>query len=246
MRFFSLVSAAVRHDVGEAVWAMRILVVEDEQRLAAGLRAGLEAEGFAVDLASNGVDGLWLARERPPDAIVLDIMLPGINGYVLCRTLRAEDNWTPILMLTAKDGEWDQVEALDTGADDYLTKPFSHAVLVARLRALMRRGAPERPTILTAGDLCLDPAGRAAWRGSTQLALTTREMSLLEFLLRRRGEVVSKHEILEHVWDFDFDGDPNIVEVYIGHLRRKVDRPFGRAAIRTIRGAGYRLEADGG
>ncbi|HEU0214596.1 MAG TPA: response regulator transcription factor [Jiangellaceae bacterium] len=246
MRFFSLVSAAVRHDVGEAVWAMRILVVEDEQRLAAGLRAGLEAEGFAVDLASNGVDGLWLARERPPDAIVLDIMLPGINGYVLCRTLRAEDNWTPILMLTAKDGEWDQVEALDTGADDYLTKPFSHAVLVARLRALMRRGAPERPTVLTAGDLCLDPAGRAAWRGSTQLALTTREMSLLEFLLRRRGEVVSKHEILEHVWDFDFDGDPNIVEVYIGHLRRKVDRPFGRAAIRTIRGAGYRLEADGG
>ncbi|HEX6578662.1 MAG TPA: response regulator transcription factor [Jiangellaceae bacterium] len=225
---------------------MRILVVEDEQRLAAGLRAGLEAEGFAVDVASNGVDGLWLARERPPDAIVLDIMLPGLNGYVLCRTLRAEENWTPILMLTAKDGEWDQVEALDTGADDYLTKPFSHAVLVARLRALMRRGAPERPTVLAAGDLCLDPAGRQAWRGPTQLDLTTREMSLLEFLLRRRGEVVSKHEILEHVWDFDFDGDPNIVEVYIGHLRRKVDRPFGRTAIRTIRGAGYRLEADGG
>ncbi|HJU97762.1 MAG TPA: response regulator transcription factor [Jiangellaceae bacterium] len=225
---------------------MRILVVEDEQRLAAGLRAGLEAEGFAVDVASNGVDGLWLARERPPDAIVLDIMLPGLNGYVLCRTLRAEENWTPILMLTAKDGEWDQVEALDTGADDYLTKPFSHAVLVARLRALMRRGAPERPTVLAAGDLCLDPAGRRAWRGPKQLDLTTREMSLLEFLLRRRGEVVSKHEILEHVWDFDFDGDPNIVEVYIGHLRRKVDRPFGRTAIRTIRGAGYRLEADGG
>ena len=225
---------------------MRILVVEDEQRLAAGLRAGLEAEGFAVDVASNGVDGLWLARERPPDAIVLDIMLPGLNGYVLCRTLRAEENWTPILMLTAKDGEWDQVEALDTGADDYLTKPFSHAVLVARLRALMRRGAPERPTVLAAGDLCLDPAGRRAWRGPTQLDLTTREMSLLEFLLRRRGEVVSKHEILEHVWDFDFDGDPNIVEVYIGHLRRKVDRPFGRTAIRTIRGAGYRLETDGG
>jgi DNA-binding response OmpR family regulator len=225
---------------------MRILVVEDEQRLAAGLRAGLEAEGFAVDVASNGVDGLWLARERPPDAIVLDIMLPGLNGYALCRTLRAEENWAPILMLTAKDGEWDQVEALDTGADDYLTKPFSHAVLVARLRALMRRGAPERPTLLTAGDLRLDPAARRAWRGPTQLDLTTREMSLLEFLLRRRGEVVSKQEILGHVWDFDFDGDPNIVEVYIGHLRRKVDRPFGRSAIRTIRGAGYRLEADGG
>ena len=225
---------------------MRILVVEDEQRMAAGLRAGLEAEGFAVDVASNGVDGLWLARERPPDAIVLDIMLPGLNGYVICRTLRAEQVWTPILMLTAKDGEWDQVEALDTGADDYLTKPFSHAVLVARLRALLRRGTAERPAILAAGDLSLDPAARRAWRGRTELDLTTREMALLEFLLRRRGEVLSKHEILTHVWDFDFDGDPNIVEVYIGHLRRKVDRPFGRTAIRTLRGAGYRLEADGG
>ncbi|MGH8822955.1 MAG: response regulator transcription factor [Jiangellaceae bacterium] len=225
---------------------MRILVVEDEQRLAAGLRAGLEADGFAVDMASNGVDGLWLAREQPPDAIVLDIMLPGLNGYVICRTLRAEQNWTPILMLTAKDGEWDQVEALDTGADDYLTKPFSHAVLVARLRALLRRGAAERPAVLAAGDLRLDPAARRAWRGPTELDLTAREMSLLEFLLRRRGEVVSKHEILAHVWDFDFDGDPNIVEVYVGHLRRKVDRPFGRTAIRTLRGAGYRLDADGG
>jgi DNA-binding response OmpR family regulator len=225
---------------------MRILVVEDEQRMAAGLRAGLEAEGFAVDVASNGVDGLWLARERPPDAIVLDIMLPGLNGYVICRTLRAEQIWTPILMLTAKDGEWDQVEALDTGADDYLTKPFSHAVLVARLRALLRRGTAERPAILAAGDLSLDPAARRAWRGQTELDLTTRETALLEFLLRRRGEVLSKHEILTHVWDFDFDGDPNIVEVYVGHLRRKVDRPFGRTAIRTLRGAGYRLEADGG
>jgi two-component system, OmpR family, response regulator len=225
---------------------MRILVVEDEQRMAAGLRAGLEAEGFAVDVASNGVDGLWLARERPPDAIVLDIMLPGLNGYVICRTLRAEEIWTPILMLTAKDGEWDQVEALDTGADDYLTKPFSHAVLVARLRALLRRGTAERPVVLAAGDLRLDPAARRAWRGPTELDLTTRETALLEFLLRRRGEVLSKHEILTHVWDFDFDGDPNIVEVYVGHLRRKVDRPFGRTAIRTLRGAGYRLEADGG
>jgi DNA-binding response OmpR family regulator len=225
---------------------MRILVVEDEQRMAAGLRAGLEAEGFAVDVASNGVDGLWLARERPPDAIVLDIMLPGLNGYVICRTLRAEEIWTPILMLTAKDGEWDQVEALDTGADDYLTKPFSYAVLVARLRALLRRGTAERPVVLAAGDLRLDPAARRAWRGPTELDLTTRETALLEFLLRRRGEVLSKHEILTHVWDFDFDGDPNIVEVYVGHLRRKVDRPFGRTAIRTLRGAGYRLEADGG
>ncbi|MGH9251637.1 MAG: response regulator transcription factor [Acidimicrobiales bacterium] len=225
---------------------MRILVVEDEQRLAAGLRAGLEAEGFAVDVASTGVDGLWLARERPPDAIVLDIMLPGLNGYVVCRTLRAEQIWTPILMLTAKDGEWDQVEALDTGADDYLTKPFSHAVLVARLRALLRRGAAARPAVLAAGDLRLDPAARRVWRGPTELELTARETSLLEFLLRHRGDVVSKHDILKHVWDFDFDGDPNIVEVYVGHLRRKVDRPFGRTAIRTLRGAGYRLEADGG
>jgi two-component system, OmpR family, response regulator len=225
---------------------MRILVIDDEERLVAGLRTGLEAEGFAVDVAHDGVDGLWLAREQPHDAIVLDIMLPGLNGYRICRQLRDDRIWTPILMLTAKDGDWDQVEALDTGADDYLTKPFSNAVLVARLRALLRRGARERPTILTAGDLRLDPAGRRVWRGEIEVALTARELSLLEFLLRRRGEVVSKREILAHVWDFDFEGDPNIVEVYIGHLRRKLDRPFGRAAIETLRGAGYRLAADGG
>ena len=225
---------------------MRILVVEDEERLGAGLKAGLEAEGFAVDVARNGTDGLWLAREQPHDAIVLDIMLPGVNGYVICRTLREEGIWTPILMLTAKDGVWDQVEALDTGADDYLTKPFSHAILVARLRALLRRGARERPAVLAAGDLRLDPASRRVWRGETEVDLTTRELSLLEYLLRNRGEVVSKQEILAHVWDFDFEGDPNIVEVYIRHLRRKLDLPFGRAAIETLRGAGYRLAADGG
>jgi len=225
---------------------MRILVVEDEERLAEGLRAGLAADGFAVDVALNGTDGLWLAREEPFDAIVLDLMLPGVNGYRVCQTLRAEGVWTPILMLTAKDGEWDEVEGLDTGADDYLTKPFSHAVLVARLRALLRRGARERPAVLAAGDLRLDPAARRVWRGETELSLTSRELSLLEFLLRRRGEVLSKREILAHVWDFEFDGDPNIVEVYVRHLRDKVDRPFGRAAIETLRGAGYRLDADGG
>jgi len=225
---------------------MRILVVEDEERLAEGLRAGLVADGFAVDVALNGTDGLWLAREEPFDAIVLDLMLPGVNGYRVCQTLRAEGVWTPILMLTAKDGEWDEVEGLDTGADDYLTKPFSHAVLVARLRALLRRGARERPAVITAGVLRLDPAARRAWRGGSELALTNRELSLLEFFLRRRGEVLSKREILAHVWDFDFDGDPNIVEVYVRHLRDKVDRPFGRTAIETLRGAGYRLDADGG
>jgi two-component system OmpR family response regulator len=177
---------------------------------------------------------------------VLDVMLPGVNGYVICRTLRAEGDWTPILMLTAKDGVWDEVEGLDTGADDYLTKPFAHAVLVARLRALIRRGAPARPPVLSAGDLRLDPATRRAWRGSVELGLTSRECSLLEFLMRRRGEVLSKREILDHVWDFGFDGDPNIVEVYVRHLREKLDRPFGRVAIETVRGAGYRLAADGG
>jgi len=165
---------------------------------------------------------------------------------VICRTLRAEQNWTPILMLTAKDGVWDQVEALDTGADDYLTKPFSYPVLVARLRSLLRRGTRERPAVLAAGDLRLDPAARRVWRGETEVELTTREVSLLEFLLRHAGDVVSKRQILDHVWDFDFEGDPNIVEVYVGHLRRKVDHPFGRTAIETVRGAGYRLVADGG
>jgi two-component system, OmpR family, response regulator len=220
--------------------------VKDEPRMADGLCAGLVADGFAVDVALTGTDGLWLAREQPYDAIVLDVMLPGVNGYLVCRSLRAEGNWTPILMLTAKDGVWDEVEGLDTGADDYLTKPFAHAVLVARLRAVMRRGARERPAVLSAGDLRLDPATRRAWRGSAELTLTNRELSLLDFLLRRRGEVLSKREILEHVWDFNFGGDPNIVEVYVRHLREKLDRPFGRTSIETVRGAGYRLAADGG
>ena len=244
---FSSHNAELRPKGAEGKGAhVRVLVVEDEKRLAAGLRNGLEAEGFAVDVAPDGIDGLWMARENPYDAIVLDIMLPGINGYKICATLREEEIWTPILMLTAKDGEWDEVEGLDTGADDYLTKPFSYAVLVARLRALMRRGVRERPTVLQAGDLRLDPAARRAWRGDVEVELTTRELALLEFLLRRKGEVISKREILEHVWDYDFEGDPNIVEVYVRHLRNKLDRPFGRNSIGTIRGAGYRLQTHGG
>ena len=225
---------------------MRVLVVEDEKGLAAGLKKGLQADGFAVDVALNGTDGLWMAREHPYDAIVLDIMLPGLNGFRVCTSLREDGNWTPILMLTAKDGELDEAEALDSGVDDYLTKPFSYLVLVAHLRALLRRGARERPTELDAGDLKLDPATRRCHRGSEEVMLTPREFSLLEFLLRRKGEVLSKREILDHVWDYDFEGDPNIVEVYIRHLRDKIDRPFGRAAVRTVRGAGYRLESDGG
>jgi len=225
---------------------MRVLIVEDEERLAAGLRNGLEAEGFAVDVALDGTDGLWMARERPHDIIVLDLMLPGVNGYTICRTLRQEKVWTPILMLTAKDGERDEVDALDAGADDYLTKPFSYAVLLARLRALLRRGSRRRPAVLQAGDLSLDPASKKVRRAGEEVQLTARELSVLEFLLRHTGQVVSKRDILDHVWDYDFEGDPNIVEVYVGHLRNKLDRPFGRRSIATVRGSGYRLAADGG
>jgi DNA-binding response OmpR family regulator len=225
---------------------MRVLVVEDETRLAEGLRRGFEAEGFAVDLAANGTDGLWLARENEYSVIVLDIMLPGLSGYRICDTLRSERNWTPILMLTAKDGEWDQVEALDTGADDYLTKPFSYAVLLARVRALIRRGAGDRPTVLEAGDVRVDPASKTVWRGESVIDLTAREFSVLEYLMRRKGEVVSKREVLDNVWDSDFEGDSNIVEVYVRHLRNKLDRPFEREAIETLRGSGYRLASNGG
>jgi Response regulators consisting of a CheY-like receiver domain and a winged-helix DNA-binding domain len=224
---------------------MWILVVEDERAIAAGLRAGLEAEGFAVDVAADGVDGLWMGRENAYDAIVLDLMLPGIDGHEVCRQLREARIWTPILVLTARDEECEEITALDTGADDYLTKPFSHAVLLARLRSLMRRGTQERPAVLTAGDLRLDPASKQAWRGDTEVALTVRELAVLEFLLRRRGEVLSKRAILEHVWGDDFEGDSNIVEVYIRHLRNKLDRPFDRDSIETVRGAGYRVTSHG-
>ena len=225
---------------------MRILVVEDEKRLATALKRGLADEGFAVDVAFDGTEGLWMAQEGAYDAIVLDIMLPGLNGYKVCAQLREAGNWTPILMLTAKTGEFDHAEALDTGADDFLAKPFSYVVLMAHLRALLRRRTGERPTVLTAGDLILDPAQHRCWRGDVEITLTPRQFSLLEFLMRRAGEVLSKTAILEHVWDFAFEGDSNIVEVYVGYLRKKVDAPFGRHAIETLRLVGYRLDPDGG
>ena len=225
---------------------MRVLLVEDEVRLAENVRRGLSAEGFVVDVVHNGTDGLFNAEVNSYDVVVLDIMLPGLNGYEVCRRMRASGVWTPVLMLTAKDGEYDQTDAFDLGADDYLTKPFSFLVLVARLRALIRRGAPVRPAVLAAGDLTLDPATRTVRRAEVEIALTPREFGLLHFLMRHRGDVVSKSDILESVWDANYEGDDNVVEVYVGYLRRKIDQPFGRHAIETIRGAGYRLAAAGG
>jgi DNA-binding response OmpR family regulator len=216
---------------------MRVLVVEDEVRQAAALKRGLEAEGFAVDVAGNGTDGLWLATEEPYDAIVLDVMLPGLNGFKVCAELRAKQIWTPVLMLTAKDGELDEAEALDTGADDFLSKPFSYVVLVARLRALLRRGATSRPPVLQVGSIDLDVATKVCRVDGEQVELTPREFSVVEYLMRRQGEVVPKSEILEHVWDFAFDGGDNVVEVHVSALRRKL----GSAAIETMRGAGYRM-----
>ena len=220
---------------------MRVLVVDDEPRLAAAVQRGLEAEGFAVDIASTGDEGLWMATEVAYDGIVLDIMLPGMSGYAVCSHLREAGVWTPILMLTAKDGEWDEAEALDTGADGYLSKPFSFVVLVAHIRALLRRGAVERPTKLSVGDLVVDPATHSCVRGDTNIELTAKEFSVLEFLLRSQGDVVTKSRIVEHVWDAAYDGDLNVVEVHISALRRKIDAPFGTDTIRTIRGAGYQL-----
>jgi DNA-binding response OmpR family regulator len=225
---------------------VRVLVVEDERRLAAAVRRGLQAEGFAVDLAYNGEDGLHLARQGDYDALVLDLMLPKLSGYKVCQRLRAEENWVPILILSAKDGEYDLADGLDLGADDYLTKPFSYVVLAARLRALLRRGARPRPAQLRAGDLSLDPGTRRVCRGEVPIDLTAREFALLEYLLRRAGQVVSKSALLEHVWDAYDSTDPNAVEVYVSYLRRKIDAPFGRRALQTVRGAGYRLAADGG
>jgi DNA-binding response OmpR family regulator len=225
---------------------VKLLVVEDEVRMAQALRRGLQAEGFAVDVAHDGEEGLRLALDGDYAALVLDVMLPRLSGYRVAQALRAAGNWVPVLMLSAKDGEYDEADGLDVGADDYLTKPFSYVVLVARLRALIRRGAPERPAVLTAGDLALDPATRAVQRGPAEVSLTPREFELLELLLRRRGEVLTKSEILQHVWDSNYSGDPNVVEVYVGYLRRKIDAPFGRQSIETVRGVGYRLAADGG
>jgi DNA-binding response OmpR family regulator len=225
---------------------MRVLVVEDDRDIAKAVRRALLAEGFAVELAHDGEDGLRKARDNSYDTIVLDILLPKRNGYAVCRELRVSEVWTPILMLTAKDGEYDEADGLDIGADDYLTKPFSVVVLVARLRALARRGTPARPTVRRAGDLWLDPAGHRCARGDSEIVLTPREFAVLEFLIGRPDSVVSKADILVGVWDENFDGDPNIVEVYIHYLRRKIDEPYGRAAIQTVRGIGYRLSGTGG
>ena len=220
---------------------MRLLIVEDERAFAEMLRRGLVAEGFTVDVAHTGRDGLWRATEQEYDVVVLDIMLPELSGYEVLKRLRAAENWTPVLMLTAKDGEYDEADAFDLGADDYLSKPFSFVVLIARLRALLRRGAPARPAVLEAGDLRLDPSARTVHRGQQRIELTAREFGLLEFLLRRPGTALTKNEILSHVWDAHYDGDENVVEVYIGYLRRKIDVPFGTRTIETVRGVGYRL-----
>ncbi|MGV0744688.1 response regulator transcription factor [Mycolicibacterium sp. XJ870] len=220
---------------------MKVLVVEDEPRLASTLSVGLQAEGFVAVAASDGIDGLWHATEHEFDVVVLDIMLPGISGYEVLRRMRGHGVWTPVLMLTAKDGEYDQTDAFDLGADDYLTKPFSFRVLVARLRALVRRGAPQRPTVLTAGTLSLNPSRRTVERCGTSIALTPREYGLLEYLMRNKDTVVTKLEILRNVWDAHYEGPDNVVEVYIGYVRRKIDIPFGTNTIDTIRGVGYRL-----
>ena len=218
---------------------MRLLVVEDEQRLARALQRGLAAEGFVVDLAHDGPRGLDMARHGDYDAMILDVMLPGLSGYRVVRQLRAERHWLPVLMLSAKDGEYDQADGLDCGADDYLTKPFSYIVLLARLRALLRRGVHERPVVLSHGDVELDPAERRVLVAGTEVVLTAREFALLEYLMRRPGEVVSKIELLDHVWDAAVETAPNAVEVYVGYLRRKL----GRDRLETVRGAGYRLAA---
>ncbi|MEO6882064.1 MAG: response regulator transcription factor [Mycobacteriaceae bacterium] len=219
---------------------MRILLVEDEPSLAATIRRGLESEGWVVEHEADGIDGLWRGSERPFDVIVLDIMLPRLNGYDVLKGLREREVWTPVLMLTAKDGEYDQADAFDLGADDYLTKPFSFVVLIARLRALQRRGAPARPVVLVAGGVTLDPARRRVHSGGVEVEVTRREYGLLEFLLRHKGLVVSKTEILAGVWDAHYEGDDNIVEVYVGYLRRKL----GAKTIETVRGSGYRLRAE--
>jgi two-component system OmpR family response regulator len=220
---------------------MRVLLVDDEERFATAVRHGLEAEGLAVDLAHDGNEGLWMARSNDYDAIVLDILLPGLNGYRICAELRDGGNWTPILMLTALDEDLDEAEALDTGADDYLSKPFSFVVLVARLRALLRRGAAPRPAVLQVGDLRLDPAAHRCWRAGQEVELTTKQFALLECFMRYPGQVLSKTALREHVWDYAFADSSNIIEVYVGQLRKKL----GVARIETIRGAGYRL-VDGG
>jgi two-component system OmpR family response regulator len=225
---------------------MRILIVEDEPKLAALLRRGLSKEGMAVDIAAKGEDAVWMAEATAYDAVVLDVMLPGIDGFEVCRRLRDAEVWSPILMLTARDAVRDRVAGLDSGADDYLTKPFSYAELLARLRALARRGRPERPVALQVGALRLDPATRRVWRGESEVELSPKEFAVLETFMRRPGEVLSRFELLEHAWDYDYENRSNVVDAYVRFLRRKIDRPFGVESIETVRGAGYRLREDGG
>jgi two-component system, OmpR family, response regulator len=226
---------------------VRILIVEDEVKLAALLRRGLIEEAYAPDVAATGEDALWMARSTEYDAIVLDLMLPGVDGLEVCRRLRADGVWSPVLMLTARDALEDRIGGLDAGADDYLTKPFAFAELLARLRALARRGAPERPAVVTVGDLSLDPATRRVWRGETAIELSPKEFSLLETFMRRPGRVLSRFELLEHAWDYEYEHRSNVIDVYVRYLREKIDRPFGRESLETVRGVGYRLRAaDGG
>jgi two-component system, OmpR family, response regulator len=223
---------------------MKVLLVEDDRKIATIVKRGLDYDGFSVEISFDGSDGLWRATEYHYDAIILDLMLPGRSGFEICKTLRDQGDWTPILVLTAKDGEFDETRALDCGADDYLTKPFSFPVLVAHLHALLRRTSGGAPAPIQVGDLRLDSARHRCWRGSTEVRLTAREFSVLEYLIRRHGFVVSKGAILDGVWPYDFEGDPNVVEVYIRRLRQKLDEPFGRHDIETVRGAGYRLVSD--
>jgi two-component system OmpR family response regulator len=223
---------------------VRVLIVEDEPKLAALLRRGLTGEGMAVDVAPRGEDALWRAGATEYDAIVLDVMLPGIDGFEVCRRLRSEEVWAPVLMLTARDAVRDRIAGLDAGADDYLVKPFAFAELLARLRALSRRGARARPAVLTVGTLRLDPAARRVWRGDAEVTLTAKELALLEALMRRPGEVLSRFELLEAAWDYDYENRSNVIDSYVRRLREKIDRPFGAGSLETVRGAGYRLRAD--
>jgi two-component system, OmpR family, response regulator len=225
---------------------MRVLIVEDDVPLATALRRGLRDEGIVADVAGRGEDALWMAGATPFDAVVLDLMLPGIDGFEVCRRLRGDGVWAPILMLTARDAVEDRVRGLDEGADDYLVKPFSLAELSARLRALARRGPVERPAVLEVGSLRLDPAAQRVWRGGTEIALSPKELAVLEAFMRRPGQVLSQYELLEHAWDFAYESRSNVVEVYVRYLREKVDRPFGLTSLETVRGAGYRLREDGG
>ena len=220
---------------------MKLLLVDDDTALTSSLQRGLQAEGFVIDVSTDGLDALWRAGEASYGAIILDIMLPGRNGFAVCAELRNRGDWTPILMLTAKDGDLDQAEALDTGADDYLTKPFSFAVLVARLHALLRRAEVRTLSPMNVGDLHIDPVRMIATRGPTRIELTTRQFHVLEHLVRHAGSVVSKQDLLDAVWSSEFEGDPNIVEVYVHRLRRQIDEPFDRHSLQTVRGAGYRL-----